>query len=165
MTPLPNRPDLRRIGESAFVEVLDTLLRLPSTVGNPATRIAFPDPRDQITCSVLLTGPGLSGSTHLHLPKGFVIQAVHVLTGFDAATAEANGLLDDAAGELANMVAGRIATLLAEHGYACSLGTPSVSHNALLPIENQPAVEHGRADLICEGHRLAVEIQCRYTAP
>ena len=162
MTSASQRPDLRRIGESAFTEVLNTLLPLPSAVGGPATHTALSDARDQITSSVLLTGPRLSGSVHVQLPKGFVTHAIHVLTGFDGAAAEANGLLDDTAGELANMVAGRVATRLAQDGYACTLGTPSVSHSARLPMENQAAVEHGRADLICEGHRLAVEIQCRY---
>jgi hypothetical protein len=86
------------------------------------------------------------------------------LTGIDEAAAERNGLLDDTAGELANMVAGGVATRLRENGYACTLGTPSVSRNACLPVENQATVERGRADLICEGHRLAVEIQCHYSA-
>ncbi len=165
MTSLPHRPDLRRIGESAFTEVLETLLRLSPKVGNPATRIAHSDTRDQISSSVLLTGPGLSGSVRVQLPRSFVAQAAHVLTGIEGAAAQANGLVDDTAGELTNMVAGRIAMRLAEDGYACSLGTPSVSRNAQLPIENETAIERGRTDLICEGHWLAVEIQCRYTAP
>jgi CheY-specific phosphatase CheX len=165
MTPDSHRPDLRRIGESAFTEVLSTLLPLSSTVGNPATHTGLADARDQITGSVLLTGPRLSGSVHVQLPRGFVTHAIHVLTGFDVAAAEANGLLDDTAGELANMVAGRVATRLAEDGYACALGTPSVCRKSLLPFEHQTAVEHGRAELICEGHRLGVEIQCRYAAP
>ena len=77
----------------------------------------------------------------------------------------ANELQDDTAGELANMVAGRVAARLAADGYPCTLGTPSVSRSARLPIETQPGVDHGRTDLICEGHWLSLEIQCRYAAP
>ena len=164
MTSPPNRPDLRGIGESAFMEVLETILRLSPKVENPATRTTHSDTRDQISSSVLLTGPGLSGSVHVQLPKSFVAQAVQVLTGIEGAAAQANGLVDDTAGELTNMVAGRIAMRLTEDGYACSLGTPSVFRNAQLPNENETAIERGRADLICEGYWLAVEIQFRYTA-
>jgi CheY-specific phosphatase CheX len=163
MTAASNRPDLRHIGESAFIEVLNTLLRLTATVGNTVTNSALADARDQITCSVPLAGRTLSGTVHVQLPTDFVTLAVHVLTGLDPASAQANGLLDDTAGELANMVAGRVAARLAEGGYACTLATPSVSRNSRLPFKDQTAVEHGRTDLICEGHRLAAEIQCRYT--
>ena len=38
MTPASNKPDLRRIGESAFTEVLGTLLSLPATVRESADR-------------------------------------------------------------------------------------------------------------------------------
>ncbi len=165
MTPAPHRPDLRAIGGRAFIEVLDTLLRLSSTIEDSATCTVLSNTGDRITSSVLLTGPSLSGSVNIQLAKGFVIQAAHVLTSVGHAATEADGLLDDTAGEIANMVAGRVAARLAEDGYACSLSTPSVSRDSHLPMEPQAAIERGRADLICEGHRLAVEIQCRYAVP
>jgi len=59
MTSASNKPDLRRIGESAFIEVLDTLLSVPATVRESAPgRPAAPD---EISSSVLLTSQRLSG--------------------------------------------------------------------------------------------------------
>jgi CheY-specific phosphatase CheX len=165
MTPASHGPDLSHIGESAFTQVLNTLLPLSSTSGNRDTYTALSDANDPITSTVLLAGPTLSGNVQVQLPKGFVKYATQLLTGIDGASADTNGLLDDTAGELANMVAGRVATRLAEDGYPCTLGTPSVFRSSPPPIEPQAGVERGRADLICEGHRLAVEIQCRYAAP
>ncbi len=165
MTPPRHRPDLRGIGESAFMEVLSTLLRLSSTVANPATSTALSGGVDQMTSTVHLTGPKVSGSVCVQFPMSFIIHAVHIVTGVGRDTAEADGLVDDTAGELANMVAGRVAARLAEAGYVCGLGTPSVSRGSPLPIENQTTVGDGRADLICEGHRLVVDIRCHYTAP
>jgi hypothetical protein len=58
MTSASNKPDLRRIGESAFTEVLDTLLSVPATVRESADdRPAAPD---EISSSVLLTSQRLS---------------------------------------------------------------------------------------------------------
>ena len=162
MISTSNRPDLRRIGESAFTEVLGTLFSWRATIRNSATDSTVSAAPDQITSSVLLKGERLSGSVHLQLPQAFAAQAVHRLTGLDSDVANANELQDDAAGELANMVAGRVAAHLATDGYPCQLGTPSVCHGARLPSKPQPGAIHARTDLVCEGHLLSLEIQCCY---
>jgi CheY-specific phosphatase CheX len=165
MTPAAQKPDLRRIGESAFIEVLGTLLSLPAVVRESATDRPVSDPPDQITSKVLLTGQRFSGSVHLQLPRAFVARAVRLLTGVDGDAGNADGLLDDAAGELANMVAGRVASQLAADGYSCKLGTSSVSRGARLTIDSRSGVVHGRTDLICDGHWLSLEIQCCSAPP
>ena len=165
MTPASNRPDLRCIGASAFTEVLGTLLSLPVTVPEPTNDGPVSDVLDSISSSVRLTGQRLSGSVHLQLTPAFVAHAVRLLTGLSGDAGNAIELQDDAAGELANLVAGRVASQLAVDGYPCKLGTPSVSRGARLPIEFQPGVHHGRNDLVCEGHWLSLEIQCCYADP
>lgn len=165
MTPAANRPDLCRIGERAFTEVLGVLLSLPVTVRNSASHSPRSGVTDQMTSRVLLAGPHLSGCVHVQLPQAFVAHAVRLLTGLDGAGGDTNGVQDDAAGELANMVAGRVAGQLAADGYPCTLGTPSVSRSAGLPIETQPGADRGRTDLICDGHCLSLELQCRYADP
>ena len=165
MTPASNRPDLRCIGESAFAEVLGNLLSLPATVRNPTGHSPLSVAPDQITCAVHLAGQRLSGSVHVQLPQAFVAHAVHLLTGLDGAARDASAVLDNAAGELVNMLAGRVAAQLAADGYPCTLGTPSVSRNACLPIETEPGVDRGRIDLFCDGHWLSLDLQCRYAVP
>ena len=162
MTRDSGTPELRRNGQSALAEVLRNLLSLPATPCDPTSEDVPPDP---ITSRVLLTGPELSGTVILRLPRAFVLLAVRRLTGLDGAAAEANGLLDDTAGELANMVAGRVAAQLASHGHRCTLSTPSVSRSAALPIEILPGADRGCADLLCDGHRLSLVVQCRYGVP
>jgi len=165
MTPASDKPDLHRIGESAFTEVLDTLLSFPSTIQESASDRPASAAPDEISSSVLLTGQRLSGSVNLQLPLAFVAHAVRLLTGLDGDAGNANELQNDAAGELANMVAGRVASQLAAEGYPCKLGTPSVSRGSRLTAKDQNDVAHGRTELICDGHWLALEIQCCYTAP
>jgi len=161
----PNKPDLHSIGESAFTEVLGTLLSLSATVRESADDRPVSAASDEISSSVRLIGQRLSGSVHLRLPQAFVSYAVRRLTGLANGAENTNELQDDAAGELANMVAGRVASQLAADGYPCQLGTPSVSRSERLATKNQTEVAHGRADLICEGNWLSLEIQCRYTDP
>jgi CheY-specific phosphatase CheX len=160
MTSSSNKPDLRHIGESVLVEVLGNLLSLPATVQNSAGILSVA--HDQITGTVPLSGQRLSGSVHVQLPQAFIAHAVHLLTGLDGAAGDITAVQDDAAGELANMVAGRMATQLAASGYPCTLGTPSVSRNTRSPIETQPGTDLGRVDVICAGHCLSLEIQCRF---
>jgi CheY-specific phosphatase CheX len=162
MTPPSNKLDLRRIGESAFTEVLSTLLSLEATVREPADDSLVSNNPDQIYGNVLLTGPRLSGTVQVQLPRAFVAHAVHLMTGLDGAAGEIDSLQDDAAGELANMVAGSVAVRLAADGYPCMLGTPSVSRGVPSSLELQPGSDQGRAELICEGHCLSLEVRCRY---
>ena len=164
MTSASNKPDLRRIGETAFTEVLGILLSLKATVQESADDSPLSDAPDPITSSVTLTCQRLSGSVHVQLPRAFVAHAVRLLTGLDGSAGNAHALQDDAAGELANMVAGRVAAQLATDGYPCKLGTPSVSRTARLPTEIQAGLHHGRTDLICEGHSLSLELHCRFAA-
>jgi CheY-specific phosphatase CheX len=165
MTPASDKPDLRRIGESAFMEVLDTLLMLSATGRESANDRPVSAAPEEISSSVLLTGQRISGSVHLRLPLAFVAYAVRRLTGLDGDTGNTSELQDDAAGELANMVAGRVASQFAAHAYPCKLGTPSVSRSARLATQNRNDLAHGRTDLICEGHWLSLEIQCCYANP
>lgn len=163
MTPAPDKPDLRRIGESAFTEVLSTLLSLPSTIQESASD--RPTAPDEFISSVLVTGERLSGNVQVRVPQTFVVDAVRRLLGVDSDAGNAGELQSDAVGELANMVAGRVASQLAEKGYPCKLGTPSVSRGSRLTTHDQSDVTHERTELICAGHWLALEIQCCYTDP
>jgi CheY-specific phosphatase CheX len=160
MTAPAHKPDLRRIGESAFTEVLGVLLSLPATPGNSAGSSTVSPV--QITGTVPLAGQRLAGTVRLQLPRAFVAHAVRLLTGLDGHAAEADPVLEDTAGELANMVAGRVAVQLTSEGFPCSLGTPSVSRVACLANERSPGADLGQAALFCDGHRLSVQVECRY---
>lgn len=165
MTAAGNKPNLTRIGQSAFAEVLGVLLSLSATAENSSCHSPLSKAFDGITSTVLLAGSQISGSVHIQLPLAFVARAVQQLTGLDDAAGDAREVQDDAAGEFANMVAGRVAAQLAAHGYPCKLGIPSVSRSPSLPIGTEPGMDHGRTDLFCDGHWLSLELKCRYAVP
>ena len=165
MTPASPSPDLARIGECALAEVLNTFLSPPATVRDSANGSRVSIAPEQITSLVSLSGERLSGSVHLQLPEAFLAHAVKLLTGLDGDSADGIAIQADAAGELANMVAGRVAAQLSANGYSCSLGTPSVIRGAALPTTPEPGADYGRTNLLCAGHSLWLEIQCRYQGP
>ena len=167
MTHASSRPDLCRIGQSAFMEVLSVLLSLPATIRESSNHCPLPNvPNlDLIASAVHLTGQRISGNVEIQLPGAFVARAIHLLTGLAGDSREAIELRRDTAGELANMIAGRIAVQLAADGYACTLSTPSVSCGVGLPAETESGVDHGRTELFCDGHWLSLELKCRYAVP
>jgi CheY-specific phosphatase CheX len=165
MTQATHRPDLRRLGETAFTEVLDVLLSRPAIPRSPASQSPLSSAPDHINSRILLAGPQLSASVHVHLPQAFVAQAVQRLTGLDGSTQHVNALLDDTAGEIANLVAGRVAAQLTAHGYLCTLSTPTVSRGAKGPVETELGMDYERIDLCCDGYGLSLELHCRYSVP
>lgn len=165
MTPASTRPDLARIGECALAEVLKTFLSLPAIVCDSAGGSLLCTAPEPINIRVPLSGQRLSGSVNLQLPPAFVAHAVKLLTGLDGDSVDGIAIQSDAAGELANMVAGRVAAQLAVNGISCSLGTPSVVRSAALPTTTEPEADYGRTNLLCAGHSLWLEIECRYQAP
>lgn len=162
MTPASPSPDLARIGDAALAEVLHTLLSLPATVCDSADGSRISRAPELITSLVSLSGERLSGAVRLQLPSAFVAHTVKLLTGLDGDSVDGIAIQADAAGELANMVAGRVAAQLSAHGYSCRLGTPSVIRGAALPATREPGADYGRTNLLCSGHSLWLEIQCRY---
>lgn len=162
MTPASHQPDLSRIGQCALVEVLNTFLSLPATVDDSASSDRPSTTPGTITSRVPLSSQQVSAEVYLHLPAAFLAMAVELLTGLNRDSQEATALQEDTAGELANMAAGRIAAQLAASGYPCRLGTPSVVRNAALPFTPETGVAHGRTNLLCQGHSLWLDIDCRY---
>jgi CheY-specific phosphatase CheX len=162
MTSTSSKPDLRHIGQDAFMEVLSVLLSLPATPRESSIDISHSDASDQITGTVQLAGHRISGNVQLRLPLPFAARAVQRLTGLDGNPGEANELAEDTAGEIANMVAGRVAAQLTAIGYPCTLSTPLVFRGVGSPLELEHGVDHAQAELLCDGHRLSIELECRY---
>jgi hypothetical protein len=165
MNPTESKPDLRRIGELAFVEVLQVLMAMPATVQN------FPNHRDQevspdqMISEVPFTGERFFGVVRLHLPLAFVMHVNCTITGLDHPRTDSDTMLADPAGELANMVAGRVAARLAGEGFPCNLGTPKVTIGASDSAKPESGTDHVRSEFNCADYSVSLELLCRYANP
>jgi len=156
------KPDLQRLGREALCEVLGALLDFPLTEGRSARETDAESPDGRLQGTVKLTGPHVSGTVHLQLSRAFARHAVVHLVGATHPRPPGDAEVQDFAGELCNMLAGRVAAQLRSQGYPCELGVPEVVREPPGLPEPEPGTERGRTDWTCQGHRLALEMRLRY---
>ncbi|HRI14084.1 MAG TPA: chemotaxis protein CheX [Verrucomicrobiota bacterium] len=153
-------PDLTQIGGRALVEVIDTLLALPIEEVLQQNEPNSNEAAIAILATVKLTGERLSGDVRLQIPETFAGQAVSRLLGGRNSPNDTE--VDDFAGELCNMIAGRVAGQLSEDGYRCVLETPSVIRGSRFLLEPETGAGFGRTEWSCQGHSLTLHVQCHY---
>ncbi len=178
MTSTCSRPDLEEISRSALVEVLGGLLGVPSQEVKAATDDGR-DPEGPMRCVVDLRGTRIRGALVVSIPRAFAAEAARRLTGASSPDSLGPGLLADCAGELGNMLAGRVATRLRLEGHACELGIPQVVLRTEAPTpgaaaawslsQTSPRTPSGspgthvcRTHWSCQGHGLTLEIHLGY---
>jgi CheY-specific phosphatase CheX len=154
----PPIPELGRVAASAITEVLATQFKLSPIASTPAYEPVTGAPEKCLVGSVTLTGGRVSGGVHLRLPEAFVAKLTALLLG-QAATNVTNESAADVAGELCNMLAGRVAASLAAAGYSSKLSTPTVVRGHQLELEISPGARTCWSDWTCEGHLLTVALQ------
>ncbi|MBX3734924.1 MAG: chemotaxis protein CheX [Verrucomicrobiae bacterium] len=160
MSAASNVPDLRGISSRALVEVLEALVSLSAMEVRRAVGTAGGVAGPGFGATVAMCGERISGEVHLDLPESFAREASARLLGpFDATSADATQLMDFA-GELANMVAGRMAASLDAAGFPCRLGTPVVGCGPGRRGSSELDAGGTQTDWICEGHRLTLEVRC-----
>lgn len=151
---------MRRAAGRALAEVLNAWLNVSVDAVEPGTHASAEGTGPGWHASVALFGERMTGEVVLHLPEGFVQESWRRLfgeSGTDPGACEAHR---DFAGELTNMVAGRVATSLGESGCPCQLGTPVVSFSKVRPEFRAEAQEAVRTEWICAAHWLTLDLRC-----
>jgi CheY-specific phosphatase CheX len=160
MIPEPLIPELGSVTASALAEVLATQFKLSVVASALADKLDAEQTERCLVCSVTLTGGLFSGDVQLQLPEAFVAKLNSVLVGPNAASVTDEDAAD-IAGELCNMLAGRIAATLEAAGYSSILSIPSVYRGRRLEFENA-AAKTCWSNWTCEGHLLKVASQFNF---
>ncbi len=161
MIPEPPIPELGSVTASALAEVLVTQFKLSAIASAPADTPTADQTEQCLVGSVKLTGGLISGDVQLQLPKAFVAKLTAVLLGPNAASVTDEDAAD-IAGELCNMLAGRIAASLTAAGYSSILSIPTVARGRRLEFENAPGAKTCWTNWTCEGHLLKVASQLSF---
>lgn len=168
MKPADPQPGFPPIAHLALPAVLDSLLGVTTTAASPPTD-PLVDPDPPFAGAISLTGPSLEGRVRLTLDRAFAEAALARLTGTLPPPRADDPEVADFVGELGNMVAGRIASLLGSRGHPCSLGTPQISRLPGHPTGPGPGPDPGplqsRTHWACDGHLLTMEIHGRFHTP
>lgn len=143
-----------------MAEVLQPWLNLTVVAVEPGVCVPAEGTGPGWQAAVALCGEKITGEVRLHLPYGFVREAWGRLLGEAGADSGDPGAHRDFAGELANMIAGRVATVLGEWGCPCQLGTPVISFSEVRPGFRPATPEAIRTEWICAGHWLTLDLQC-----
>lgn len=128
--------DLDRIVEIAIEDVFRTMLKLEMHRHEGSQK--WLNGEAHIAGGVGFIG-GLTGVVYLYLGAGFAHQVTLSMIGMEPAEADAEELINDAVGEIANMVVGQVKSKFVERGVECQLTIPSIvrgSHFAIESVKN-----------------------------
>jgi len=114
---------------------------------------------DQVIGTVGFIGD-LNGLVYLYLDEGFANQCTGQILGLNAFELAAAGaeVVNDAIGELTNMVVGSFKNALCDAGYPCKLTIPSILRARNFCIQSTRRAEHRSYRFTCGSHRLVADI-------
>lgn len=112
----------RRLTES-LPSIFDKMLNLPVAADPTPAPIRSDD--GEIIGTVGFTGKA-TGSIHLHATVSFGRVIVGRMLGFEPQDVDTGEMLNDAFGELCNMVVGNVKSHLCDEGFPCTLTVPSI---------------------------------------
>ncbi len=154
-------PELGRVTASALTEVLATQFKRLATASTPGDKPVTGIPEQCLIDSATLCGGRVAGDAHLQLPEAFATKFTALLLG-RSATSATDESAADVAGELCNMLAGRVAAILCASGCSSNLSTPPVVRGHRLELEISPRAKTCWSDWTCEEHLLTVALQFRF---
>jgi chemotaxis protein CheX len=145
----------------AVTNVFKTMLRRePSlTAPLPAEKTATPESRPQVVGTVGFVGE-VNGLIYLHFDLAFARIATCHLLGMTQDELDAAGeeVINDAIGELTNMMVGSFKNALCDAGYPCKLTIPSIVRGNNFTIEPISSATRHVFFFDCAEHRVVADI-------
>ncbi len=147
--------DVEKLIDTSVTEVFSTMLNLQMKL-EPA-HTALPNGEPQVAGSVGFVGR-LTGVVYLYSTQAFARRMTGKLLGLADNEIEGEEMVNDAIGELSNMVVGHIKSRLSDRGMPCVLTIPSVVRGSNFSIETVSPSERRAFSFRCETGHLVVEI-------
>ena len=144
----------------AVRDVFQNMLAIELTVEAPAPLPT--DSEGQIIGSVGFLGDA-TGIIYLHSGVEFARVITSRMLGIEQAEIENDGMVNDAFGELSNMVVGFVKSRLCDSGRPCVLTIPSVVRGQRLSITGTPNVTKRIIGFRYDGHCLVAEVLLKET--
>lgn len=137
MTTIATQIDqIEELARQAVRDVFDTMLSL-AVVDHPPDPLP-PDPDGEIVSSVGFIGQ-TTGAIYLYARVSLARLLTARMLGLEAADVESE-MINDALGELSNMVVGAVKSQLCDRGLACTLTIPSIVRGQKLSVEKPSQV-------------------------
>lgn len=124
--------DMDKLVESSVTEVFSTMLNFNLESVPPDEPLL--NGEQHIASAVGFIGR-LTGVVYLYVGSGFAVRITSGLVGIPANEIDGNEMVNDAMGEMANMVVGHIKSTLSDRGLPCQLTIPSIVRGNQFSIE------------------------------
>ncbi len=140
---------------TAVTTVFETMLNM--SMKDVAVESCSFGTQPQIASAVGFTGL-MSGVIYLYTTIKFANRITGGLLGLSGIEAQREDYVNDAMGEMANMVVGHVKSRLTDHGVPCVMTIPSIVRGSGLGIEAVSRTQVKRMSFECGGDFLLVEV-------
>jgi chemotaxis protein CheX len=145
---------LEELVTQAVTRAFDTMLNIPVALEPAAPDIWNGEPH--VAGSVGFIGR-LSGIVYIYSSANFARRITSMLLGLQESEIDSDEMVNDAIGELANMVVGQIKSQLSDRGMPCVLTIPSIVRGSHFVIESMSTTTRRLSTFRCGDQRLVVE--------
>lgn len=152
--------DLEQLVGSAVTEVMTTMMSFKVRPTQEA--INFSTGEGHLASAVGFIGK-TTGVVYLYASDRFARLMTCRLLGLEDSDIEGDEMVNDAMGEMANMVVGHIKSRLVDRGMACVLTIPSIVRGSNFSIEPVSSAERRVFYFDCDHGRLGVEVMLKHS--
>lgn len=148
--------DIDALVNSAVTEVFGTMLNMNLSCGS----VADGDHRNgetHVAGAVGFIGQ-IAGVVYIHVPEPFAKEITGQLLGLSESEIEGHEMVNDAMGEMANMIVGHMKSRFSDRGVPCVLTIPSVVRGCNFSIEAVSTTESRLYAYQYQKRRLIVEL-------
>ena len=153
--------DLQGLLRSAVSDVFATMLNMPLQFDGAAPEAANGQPH--IAGAVGFTG-GINGVIYFYSSVKFARQMTSVLVGLPDHEIHGDEMINDAIGELTNMVGGRIKSHLCDRGETCVMTIPAVVRGSDFQVESISGARRLQLQMIAQGNPVRLELLLKISA-
>jgi chemotaxis protein CheX len=151
--------DIDQLVTNAVSGVFGTMLKIPVHQEPPGAPIRNGEPH--VAGSVGFIG-NLTGVIYVYSTQTFARKITRGLLG-EKCPNPGDEMVNDAIGEIANMIVGNIKSHLVDRGLNCVMTIPSVLRGSHFSVEPTSSTRRHVTSYECDGHQLVVEVLLRST--
>lgn len=159
MNPPIQTVNVREFITRHLIDVFETML---SKKAVPVEESDSPPFADRVSGSVGFAGENVTGAVYLHLSGDFAVRATAAMLGMAPEELTGEAEVNDVVGEVTNMLAGGLKSVLCDAGAPCAVSTPAIIRGTSFNVEPMPEVERFRIVFDCEDNRVAAEVHIKY---
>jgi CheY-specific phosphatase CheX len=151
--------DVRAFMARHLANVFDTMASLKATL---LPQSNAPEFSERVTSSMGIAGEKVTGTVYLHLSLPLANQMTSAMLRLDPNDIPPDALVNDAVGDITNMLAGGLKSWLNDADIQCSVSIPVIIRSTSLNIEPPPDVRRECLVFDCGDDRFSVEIHIKF---